>query len=224
MKKEAGSPKKNKKPWPTKDAMEQVYAMNLWGGNSTKFYSGEGSHVTEVVKPYLDCVISFLSSFEKPLIVCDLGCGDFNIGKELVTFTNKYIAVDIVPALINYNRELFINKKLEFHCLDISKDDLPAADCVILRQVLQHLSNAEILSIVNKLTNYKYVILTEHIPNGEFIPNIDIISGQGTRLKKGSGVNLIEPPFSIKVKEEVNLVTTNLPDGKGMIATTIYSV
>ena len=37
-------PKKIKKPWPTKAAMEQVYQLNLWGANETKFYSGEGSH------------------------------------------------------------------------------------------------------------------------------------------------------------------------------------
>ena len=36
--------KKIKKPWATRAAMEQVYDLNLWGANETKFYSGEGSH------------------------------------------------------------------------------------------------------------------------------------------------------------------------------------
>jgi len=72
--------------------------------------------------------------------------------------------------------------------LDNAKDNLSMANCVILRLVLLYLSNKEVQSIVKKLLQYKYIILTEHVPLREFIPNKDIISGQGTRLKKGSGV------------------------------------
>ena len=99
--------RKNKKPWPTEAAMEQIYKMKLWGTNNDSFYSGFGSHDTKIVTPYLEVVKSFLSSFEEPLVVCDLGCGDFNVGKELVKYTKKYIAVDIVSDLITYNRERF---------------------------------------------------------------------------------------------------------------------
>ena len=31
--------KRIKTPWPTKNAMEQVYKMKLWGDNKTDFYS-----------------------------------------------------------------------------------------------------------------------------------------------------------------------------------------
>ena len=107
MKKKENSPKKIKKPWPTKRAMEQVYEMNLWGDNDADFYSGAGSHHPEIIRPYTTVLTSFLSSFKTPLVVCDLGCGDFNVGKELVTFSQKYIAVDIVPGLIAYNKKTF---------------------------------------------------------------------------------------------------------------------
>lgn len=216
--------KEDKQPWPTKDAMEQVYTMKLWGDNNVDFYSGDGSHLSYIVNPYIDTVTTFLTSFDKPLIVCDLGCGDFNIGKKLVQHTKKYIAADIVPSLIKRNKEKFKSDNLEFQCLDIVKDDLPSADCAILRQVLQHLSNAEVQSIINKLTAYKYVILTEHLPVGEFITNQDIISGQGIRMKKHSGLNLLSPPFDFKVKEEKELFSVNLKDGKGVIVTTLYEV
>ena len=65
--------KKIKKPWPTKDAMEQVYAMQLWGKDESNFYSGDGSHDPKIVNPYIEVVTSFLTSFESPLTVCDLG-------------------------------------------------------------------------------------------------------------------------------------------------------
>ena len=87
---------KTKKPWPTKDAMAQVYRMKLWGDNRSDFYSGIGSHHPELVEPYIETVKSFLTSFETPLVVCDLGCGDFNVGKEVVEHSRKYVAVDIV--------------------------------------------------------------------------------------------------------------------------------
>ena len=213
-----------KKPWPTKDAMEQVYSAKLWGDNSSKFYSGEGSHNLELVTPYVEVVTAFLKSFKNPLVVCDLGCGDFNVGNQLVKHTKNYIAVDIVEALIHYNKKTFQEKNLEFHCLDIAIDDVPSGDCAILRQVLQHLSNAEIQSILNKLATYKYIIVTEHVPKGNFTPNKDIISGQGIRLKKQSGVDLLASPFNFKIQEEEQLLALNVANGKGIIVTTLYTV
>ena len=222
MKKKENGTRIIKKPWPTKDAMEQVYAMKLWGDNKSEFYSGVGSHHPEIVNPYIDVLKSFFTSFKSPLVVCDLGCGDFNVGKELVKHTKKYVAVDIVRDLIEYNKEKFKDENLEFHCLDIAVDELPAGDCALLRQVLQHLSNAEIQSIVPKLADFKYVILTEHLPEGDFAPNKEIISGQGIRLKKQSGLNLLAPPFNFKVKEQKQLLSVILNDCKGVIITTMY--
>ncbi|WP_109098496.1 class I SAM-dependent methyltransferase [Aquimarina sp. AU58] len=223
MKKKEDRTKRIKKPWPTKDAMEQVYKMKLWGGNTSDFYSGTGSHQSEIIDPYIDVVTSFLRSFKSPLTVCDLGCGDFNVGKELVKHTKQYVAVDIVTDLIAYNKENFKAENLEFHCLDIAVNDLPPGDCAIVRQVLQHLSNAEVQSVVNKLTDFKYVILTEHLPEGDFVPNKDIISGQGIRLKKQSGLNILAPPFNVKVKEEKQLVSITLDNHRGVITTTLYN-
>ncbi|WP_313113568.1 class I SAM-dependent methyltransferase [Aequorivita sediminis] len=215
---------KIKKPWPTKAAMAQVYEKKLWGDNNTDFYSGEGSHHLDLVNPYIDVVTSFLNSFEKPITVCDLGCGDFNIGKELFKHTEKYIGVDIVDALIARNKSLFKAENLEFYCLDAAVDNLPFGDCVLLRQVLQHLSNSEVQQIVNKLGTYKYVVLTEHLPQRKFKPNKDIISGQGIRLKKQSGINLLLPPFNMKVNDEKQLLAIPLKGSSGVIVTTLYKL
>lgn len=216
--------KKTKKPWPTKAAMEQVYAKKLWGDDALDFYSGIGSHLPELVNPYIEAVVAFLTSFKNPLSVCDLGCGDFNVGKELVNYTKKYVAVDIVAELIERNKKRFTEDHVSFHCLDIAVDELPTADCALLRQVLQHLSNMEIQQIAAKLPQFKYVVVTEHLPQGAFIPNKDIISGQSIRLKKKSGLNLLAPPFNVKVKEEKQLLVVKLDEGKGMIATTLYTL
>ena len=202
--------------------MQQVYDMHLWGGKDFDFYSGDGSHNIKIIEPYLHSVSTFLKSHNNSLSVCDLGCGDFNIGKQLINYTKKYIGIDIVENLIERNKTLFKAENLEFHCLNIVEDELPKTDCVILRQVLQHLSNTEIQKIIKKLSHYKYLILTEHLPVGNFTPNIDIISGQGIRIKKNSGVNLLEAPFNLKIVEAQKLSQITLDNNKGIIKTTLY--
>ena len=221
---EESETEKIKKPWPTKDAMEQIYEKKLWGGSEYDFYSGDGSHRQDFVYPYICAVTAFLKSFDDSITVCDLGCGDFNVGKELLPYAKRYIAVDIAQNLVDRNKEKFQSKNLEFHCLDIAVDDLPPADCVILRQVLQHLSNAEVQKVVDKLSDYKYLILTEHLPIGDFTPNQDILSGQGIRLKKNSGLDLLEAPFNFQVKDQKELLLMYLDNGKGRIVTTLFEV
>ncbi|MAW94068.1 MULTISPECIES: class I SAM-dependent methyltransferase [unclassified Leeuwenhoekiella] len=216
--------KRSKIPWPTKAAMMQVYEKNLWGGGQTAFYSGVGSHDPNTVQAYVEVVCTFFKSFKTPPTVCDLGCGDFNIGSRLVSYTSSYKAIDIVPDLIARNKKRFQSEQLSFGVLDIAKDPLPKGDCALLRQVLQHLSNAEIQAIVGKLYDYTYVILTEHLPDCDFEPNKDIISGQGIRLKKQSGVDLLAPPFNLKVQESKQLLKLSAPESKGSLVTTLYKL
>ena len=216
--------KSHKKPWPTKDAMEQVYEKSLWGGGKVDFYSGEGSHKAEIVNPYVEVVSSFLKSFENPLSVVDLGCGDFNVGKQLIEYSSQYFAVDIVGDLIERNKKTFEAENLSFDCLNIAEDALPKGDCVLIRQVLQHLSNKEVLAAVQKLSQYKYVILTEHIPSSDFESNLDIISGQGIRLKKNSGLDITREPFNFKFKKSKELLSVDVESWKGRIVTTLFEV
>ncbi|MBZ9652822.1 class I SAM-dependent methyltransferase [Psychroflexus montanilacus] len=224
MKSKELNPGAVKQAWPTKKAMAQIYEKQLWGGNPSDFYSGEGSHRPELVDPYIEVVTSFLSSFETPPVVCDLGCGDFNVGSKLIAYTSKYIAVDIVEDLITYNKRKFKDECVEFLQLDIATDELPDGDCAVVRQVLQHLSNKEIGAIAYKLKAFKYVIVTEHIPNADFIPNKDIISGQGTRLKKASGVDLLSSPFYLQVKSTKRLLTIPSEDEKSQILTMVFEM
>ena len=90
--------------------------------------------------------------------------------------------------------------------------------------MLQHLSNNEIKQIVRKLSNYKYLILTEHIPTGNFEPNKDIISGQGIRLKHNSGVDLLKSPFNLSVQNASVLNEFSLTEKKGKIVTYLYEL
>lgn len=211
-----------KKPWPTRDVMEQIYENQLWGEGEAPFYSGEGSHLRDIIEPYIREVRIFLSTFETPISVADLGCGDFNVGSQLIDFASKYVGVDIVQSLIEHNKEVYKNATTSFQCLDLAKDKLPKADCALARQVLQHLSNKEIQEILNNLSQYRHLIITEHIPKGTYVPNLDIISGQGTRLKKRSGVDVLAPPFNFNSKFQKVLGVVD--QGDSVIKTVVYEL
>lgn len=202
--------------------MDSIYSEKRWGGKKHDFYSGIGSHAPEIIVPYVNRVSEFLRGFaEKPLL-CDLGCGDFNVGRQLVAHSSGYIGVDIVEELIARNKTKFKQDQLEFRCLNIVDDELPTADCVLLRQILQHLSNAAILKVLNKLGSYKYLIITEHVAGGQYKPNLDKLTGQGTRVAQGSGVVITEPPFSFKPLLEKELLRLDFGSKGSQIVTTLY--
>lgn len=202
------------------EIMGRIYKHKLWGGKKYDYYSGFGSHSKKVVKPYVKTIGGFLKTHEKQLAVCDLGCGDFNVGNQLVEFSESYIGVDVVPDLVERNKKQFQNSKLSFTCLDIINDDLPFADCVLVRQVLQHLSNSDILKLAAKLQKYSFAIVTEHLPKKKFVPNLDKLTGANIRLSNNSGVVLHEAPFSIPAKQKEELL--RIKYNKGLIVTTLY--
>ena len=152
--------------------------------------------------PYCKLIQSFISEHDIQCVV-DLGCGDFKVASQWITEHICYEGVDIVPELIDYNNEKYGKENIHFQCLDIVTDELPDGELCLVRQVLQHLSNSEILQILNKLKKYKYVIVTEHITAKEYAHEYNIDKGHGacTRVFKQSGIYLDEAPFNMKVQK-----------------------
>lgn len=211
---------------PVAEIFSAIYEEGKWGrGSNGELYSGSGSHNPELVVPYVKAVGKFLRSLPCAPSVVDLGCGDFNIGKQLRPYCSRYVACDIVPEVIRCNEGNFRGMQVDFRCIDIIDDDLPEGDIVFLRQVLQHLSNAQIMKVVPKLYRYKYLVLTEHVPSDrEFVANRDKSTGGGTRLSQGSGVVLTEVPFQLRQKSELILcsVEQSLNRRPGTVKTTLY--
>jgi len=72
-----------------------------------------------------------------------------------------------------------------------------------VRQVFQHLSNAQVAHALSKLHGYERVLVTEHHPSDgpKVRPNLDKVHGFDTRLDRRSGIYLDAAPFSIPKKE-----------------------
>mgnify|MGYP006091331163 CR=1 FL=1 len=200
----------------------KIYKDSSWNKNSLNFNSGPGSHNKKLVAPYVKFVNLFLLD-KKLKSIIDLGCGDFNVGKNIYKNVNKYYAFDIVPDLIKTNKKKFNDKKIVFECKNFIDDSLPKADGVIIRQVLQHLDNKSIIKILDKIKPYKYAIITEHIPKTIFTPNIDKNIGLTTRLEFNSGINIEIDPFNFNFisKKEIKLEDKELG---GIHKTVIYTL
>jgi SAM-dependent methyltransferase len=181
-----------------KDVFTRIYKNNEWGGESGQYCSGHGSSGYHA-SLYADVIKKFIRDKEITSVV-DLGCGDFTVGHKLQMDNIKYIGIDIVEDLIMRNKDTYENTNILFKCLDIINDELPYADLCLIRQVLQHLSNSQIMAVLKNIKKYKYIIITEHYPSPfvQVIPNKDKPHGSDTRIIDNSAVYLDQSPFNIQ--------------------------
>ncbi|HXQ10025.1 MAG TPA: class I SAM-dependent methyltransferase [Caulobacteraceae bacterium] len=208
----------------------RIYNDKIWGsaeGAQSPFFSGDGSHNPLVLSHYLSAMLTLLRFFQlyagrKPNVV-DLGCGDFFVGAQLREHCAQYTACDIVAPLVEYNRTAYAHLNVDFRVVDITRDELPAGDIVTIRQVLQHLSNEDIASVLPSLrSQFQLLVLTEHVPIGAFVPNLNKPSDEHNRLNLNSGVVLTSPPFNLPIADEFVIATA--PEAGGIVHTVAYRI
>ena len=117
----------------------------------------------------------------------DLPCGDAKWIRKVDFGNCRYIGADIVSELIeNIRKEC--ESKMEFIQLDLTQDDLPLVDLIMVRDCFVHFSYSDIYSALNNIrrAGIKYIlttIFTEHQLN------YDIVTGDWRPL------NLEAKPF-----------------------------
>jgi hypothetical protein len=86
--------------------------------------------------------------------------------------------------------------------LDATRDPLPDGDLCLIREVLQHLSNRQIASVLQAARKFRYVIYSDYQPPAgiQCLPNRDIPHGRDTRIWKNSAVLLDQAPFNREVE------------------------
>jgi len=204
------------------DVFGEIYARNVWGEGDRGHFSGPGSHNAKVIKPYIKAIENFSQGFADKLTATDIGCGDFNVGFQISGFFKNYTGCDIVESVIEKNKKKY---KSNFITLNAVKEKVPDSDVIFIREVLQHLSNADIQSILNNIKgNYRYLIVTDARPcGGVVVPNLDIISGPiARRADNKSGVVLEESPFSINYSDTEILCQVAIPNSDKVLVTTLF--
>ena len=181
------------------EVFSEIYARGEWGEESKAegFDSGSGSGAAYTNR-YCELITDFMSENHIQTVV-DIGCGDFRVGQQIAHPGISYTGVDLVTALITHNQKTFGCNHIGFQLGDLTNGVLPDGELCLIRQVLQHLSNQEIITAIKRCEKYRYVIITEHIPtSGKVKPNLDKPHGPDIRLYWNSGVFLEEPPFSLR--------------------------
>lgn len=177
---------------------DKIYREGLWKVGKSGALSGEGT-----TGNWADSAISDIEQIInglEGLTICDVGCGDFVFGQRIAGLFTRYHAIDISNYIIEINKEKYSHlSNVEFHHGNGSDESLPVADVYLIRQVLQHTTNAQIEKTVSNVFSKtpKLVICFEDVPIKDYVPNSDLpTDGSFTRNTRGSGVDLIASPFN----------------------------
>jgi Methyltransferase domain len=172
------------------EVFSYIYDRNVW--NSRESASGAGSELarTEALRREFPALLQQIGT----KVLLDLPCGDLNWIRKIDLPVASYIGADIVPALIERNRRRFeaaSGGRMRFQVVDLIEGELPAADTILTRDCLIHLSNAHVQSALENIRasgHLEWMLLT-HFPGVE--ENIDIATGNWRPT------NLCRPPFNL---------------------------
>jgi len=163
-----------------------AYKMNLWG--SEESVSGPSSTLdyTETMRKVLAGLLRALDC----RTLLDAPCGDLNWIKATDLDGITYIGGDIAPSLVADLRAR--HPGTDVRRIDITAPPLPSADFWLCRDVLFHLSLADILLVlVNFIKSDITYFCTSHFL--EVDDNPDVPSSPTTFRP----VNLCKPPFGL---------------------------
>jgi len=178
-------PPLSKKSREMRRVFSAIHAGKSWGDCESS--SGPGS-TRDRAASFLPALIDLVRTLRVAALL-DAPCGDFNWAEPLSDSVERYIGIDVVPALIKANRRQWSSDRRRFLCRDFVRQRLPSADLVLCRDALVHLSERDIFSAVDNLrrSGAEYLIATTFVDDRS---NPDIATGEWRPL------NLQRPPFS----------------------------
>lgn len=186
-------------------AFRYAYRHNLWRGPETA--SGPGSSVaqTGVVANTLPemCRRYHIAS------LLDVPCGSCSWMAQIDLPGVQYTGGDIVPEVVAEAARRYGAPERRFLVLDLTRSPLPAADLLLCRDCLVHLSYVDIAQAIENVRNsdLEYVLTTTFTAESDFR---DIVTGDWRPI------NLEVPPFSFP--RPVELVMEQCTEQSGAFA------
>ena len=167
-------------------AFTEIYQSNFWGSEESVSGSGSTLDYTRILRKELPLL---LREFDVKVLL-DAPCGDFNWMQHVALGQTRYIGCDIVEDLIEQLNRKYASDARKFAVLDIVEGQVPDADLWLCRDVLFHLPNSDVLSVLNQFarSNVKYLLTT----------TFDI-AGVNPDVKPGGfrHINLLKAPFNL---------------------------
>jgi SAM-dependent methyltransferase len=188
----------------TEASFTRIYKSGVWGKNQDGEGSSGGGSTVEATAEYRRFLQKFLID-QKIQSVIDVGCGDWEFS-QLIDWGNiQYTGYDIVSFVIEKNRKRFEKSTISFEHKNAIETDLPKADLLICKEVLQHLSNKDIKQFLNQIHKFKYCLITNDVnPSTLSSDNRDIENGDYRHL------DLTKAPFFIN---GIPVLTYQVPYG-----------
>ncbi|MGO8697755.1 MAG: class I SAM-dependent methyltransferase [Limisphaerales bacterium] len=181
---------------PAAKVFEDIYRNRSWPGTSV---SGMGSDY-EQTRSLRQELPKLLQTYSVGSLL-DAPCGDFSWMKLVELGSRPYIGGDIVPELIGQNNAKYRSSNRRFCVLDLMKDSLPAADLLLCRDCLIHLSFRDVRLVFSNIakSGIPYVLTTNY---PLLTRNTDILTG-GFRA-----INLQLSPF--RLPKPVDMIAEDL--------------
>jgi len=138
-----------------------IYKNKYWQNINNGSLSGAGSNLDDSTHNLSIELPNFINT-HKIKSLLDIPCGDWAWMSKLNLTNIKYIGCDIVEDMVKANNEKYSNAKTDFIKRNLSHDDLPEADIILIRDLLVHLKYSDIILCLNNIKkhNYKYIAIT----------------------------------------------------------------
>jgi hypothetical protein len=134
-----------------------AFEENIWGDQESVSGPGSTLSYTSEIRATLPAMLRALGC--KSLL--DAPCGDFNWMRAMDLDGIAYSGADIVPAMIEKLQAE--HPQHSFQVLDITTDPFPYADMIMVRDVLFHLSNEDVVKVLaNFLASGSPWLATSH--------------------------------------------------------------
>ncbi len=170
-----------------KGIFESIYDRAIWGGGSG---SGSDFHNTILYAAYVQHLMEKYSVES----VVDIGCGDWRFTKYLDFDGRQYHGVDIVASVISTNIQNHANNNIHFETGNASEFNIPKCDLLLCKDVLQHLSNDNVSSILKSS-----VVATHALFTNDYYPvNEDCKNGDTRPL------DITAAPFDVKARPRLS--------------------
>ncbi len=167
-----------------REVFTDIMKSNTWIGDESVSGTGSSLEQTAVLIEKLPGLLQGLGVRS----MLDIPCGDFNWMQHVEMGDIRYTGADIVPELVEANRQKHLRESHNFLQMDLIRDDLGVFDLIFCRDCLVHLSFADIFAALANITRSgSRYLMTTTFPDEE--TNQDIDTGGWRPLNFG------KPPF-----------------------------
>lgn len=166
-----------------------IYDNAVWGKNSQGYGTSGGGSTKVAAEPYREFLENFIKNNTIKSVV-DIGCGDWEFSQHIDWSTVSYTGYDVVEKVISRNQAKYARPNIKFVLGNALTLDLPPADLLLCKDILQHWSTKEIAIFLRKIEQYKYCLITNSIRGTNL--NTDIVTGGWRPLI------ITLPPYSVR--------------------------